>query len=380
MYKHRERRKPHRYPALTALAAVLALLAAAIAANVRMRPAAPDIGAAKPLPLVPRSSPAPTEEAQADVSAEAAPVETAEAAEAPQNGGSVLLKSDKLTVSIDGEPVGMELEEYLVGVVAAEMPASNEFDALCAQAVAARTFAALHMAGRAKCRSGCTVCSDPKCCQAYRTDAELHAFWGAGYEENIQKIRAAVKETEGAVATWQGELISALYHASSGPATEDCSAVFAAGLPYLVSVSSYEGDREMTSVQEFGEHDIAERLNAAFPQAQLNEPIADEEISVWGRNEGGRAMLVRVGEALVSGTQMRQALGLRSTAFEISRKGSVWSFSCTGYGHGVGMSQLGANEMAKLGCGWQEILRHFYTGITISKLEYAGGGAESAAP
>lgn len=368
MYKHTERRK-RRSSALFPIAAVLALVAATFAAEGGLRRPSAPTEAGSPLPLVPESAISST--GQPGYGNTEAPEEGPSETEAAQ---TVLLPCGKLTVCVGGEPEELELEEYLVGVVAAEMPASNEFDALCAQAVAARTFTALHMAGGARCKSGCTVCSDPKCCQAYKTDAELHALWGAAYEENANRIRAAVKATGGVVLTWQGGLISALYHASSGPATEDCSAVFAAGLPYLVSVSSYEGDAGLTSVQEFAEHDIAELINAAFPQAQLTEPIADEEISVWGRNAAGRAELVRVGAALVTGAQLRQALGLRSTAFEITHSGAVWRFSCTGYGHGVGMSQLGANEMAKLGFGWSAILRHFYTGVNTAKLEYAEDG------
>ena len=164
------------------------------------------------------------------------------------------LGSSVITVSVKGEPVRMELEDYIVGVVAAEMPASSEPAALQAQAVAARTFTALHMAGGATCShrsEGCTVCDDPACCQAYLCCAELEAAWGGSYSEKIAKIRAAVDSTRGMVVLYQGKPISALYHASSGRATENSEAVFAMALPYLVSVDSREGDNSKISMQEF---------------------------------------------------------------------------------------------------------------------------------
>ncbi|MBO4562853.1 MAG: stage II sporulation protein D [Clostridia bacterium] len=322
-------------------------------------------GAAKnydlpPLSLTPESSPAPSED-------------RAEALEASlDEGPAVKLPSSVITVSIGGEPVTMELEEYIVGVVAAEMDASSEPAALEAQAIAARTFTALHMEGRASCKSGCTVCSDPHCCQAYMTEAELSAFWGARFETNIQKIRSAVEATRGVVATYGGKLISALYHASSGPATESSAEVFAVAQPYLVSVESFEGDSEMVSVQEFPLEETIDKLNAAFPQAGLSLPLSEGDFDIWGRTKSGRVQLIRIGGAVVTGGQMRMALGLRSTAFDVTHDGSTISFTCTGYGHGVGMSQTGANEMAKDGATCREIITHFYTGTELAVLVYGG--------
>lgn len=288
--------------------------------------------------------------------------------------GSVPLDSSELTVCLNGVPTVMELEDYLIGVVAAEMSVRSEPEALKAQAVAARTFAALHMAGGAKCKSGCTVCSDPGCCQAYMGQGELVSFWGSEYEENIGKIRAAVHDTEGLVATYEGKLISALYHASSGPLTESSEEVFAMALPYLVSVSSCEGDEEVISTREFTAEEAARILNEAFPQAGLTVPFAPTDFEVWGRSKSGRVQLIRIGGTVITGQQMRSALGLKSTAFEVEQNGSSVKFTCEGYGHGVGMSQTGANEMAKDGYGFEEILKHFYTGTELKKLTFGGEG------
>ena len=287
----------------------------------------------------------------------------------------VRLGSSKLTVSVDGVPTELELEEYLIGVVAGEMPVSSEPAALAAQAIAARTFTALHMAGGARCRSGCTVCSDPGCCQAYISAAELKEKWGADYEKNIARIRRAVEETEGLVAVYEGRLISALYHASSGAATESSEAVFAMALPYLVSVDSREGASGQVSVQEFSEAELVKKLAEAFPEAGLETALSPSDLDVWGRTESGRVQLIRVGDTVVTGTQLRMALGLKSAAFTVERVGGKVIFTCTGFGHGVGMSQTGANEMAKAGAGFEEIIKHFYTGTELAKLEFGGGAA-----
>ena len=289
---------------------------------------------------------------------------------AVSGGKTVTLPSPVITVSVKGKPVNMELEEYLIGVVAGEMPASSEPAALCAQAVAARTFTALHMAGKAKCRSGCTVCDDPGCCQAYLSPDELASAWGEKYSEYIKKITTAVRETEGLVSVYDGELISAFYHASSGPATESSEEVFAMALPYLVSVDSREGDREMVTRQEFSAEEVVRRINLAYPEANMTLPLSEGDLDIWGRTESGRVQLIRIGETVIPGGALRKVLGLKSTAFDVKKDGDTVTFTCLGYGHGVGMSQTGANEMAKEGAGFDEILKHYYTGTEIVPLEF----------
>lgn len=313
------------------------------------------------LPLVPESSPMPD--------ALFVPSETSKPA-VTEAVGTVALPSSELTVSVKGVPVEMELEDYLVGVVAAEMSVSSEPAALRAQAVAARTFTALHMQGRASCRSGCTVCDDHRCCQAYFSPDELERAWGEKYAENIEKIRSAVRSTEGLVVTFEGELISALYHASSGRATENSEEVFAVALPYLVSVDSFEGDSEMVSVQEFPLTTVVDKLNSLYPDAHLTVPLDEKDFDVWGRTDSGRVQLVRIGHSVITGSALRLALGLKSAAFTVEFDDDSITFTCLGYGHGVGMSQLGANEMAKDGAGFEEILAHFYTGTDLSRLTY----------
>lgn len=347
-----------------AFARLLAAALAGLAAGALFAPDVPrqrETASGEPLPLVPVAEELPLLPREYEPPGSEAHAET----------GSVELASPRLTVSIDGAPCGMELEEYLVGVVAGEMSAASCPEALKAQAVAARTFAALHMAGRAACKSGCTVCSDPFCCQAYLTDAELKARWADAYPQYIAAIRSAVEQTRGLVAVYGGELINALYHASSGHATESSEAVFANALPYLVSVDSPEGDSGAVSVQELGADEAAERLVAAFPQSKLKGPLTEADIEVLRLTSSGRADRVRVGETEVGGMELRLALGLKSTAFtvEFPNEGTV-RFTCIGYGHGVGMSQLGANDMAAAGADFRAILAHYYTGTELYSLKF----------
>ena len=340
------------------------------------------------LPLAP-DTPLPTASAQPQQADEPSPtadadpplsffvpgpvLKTAAPTEEPSEYDTVTLASPVITVSIDGTPTEMLLEDYLVGVVAAEMSASSCPAALEAQAVAARTFTALRMQGKPKCKSGCTVCSDVHCCQAYLGEDALRKAWGKKYEQNIEKIRAAVSATEGLVVTFEGKLISALYHASSGPYTENSEAVFAVALPYLVSVDSFEGEAEMITVQEIDLETAVRKINALFPEADLSVPLGSSEFEILSRTSAGRVQLISVGQTVLSGAQIRKALGLKSTRFTVSVGDTTVVFTCLGYGHGVGMSQTGANEMAKDGASFDEILLHFYTGTTISRLVFDGG-------
>lgn len=278
--------------------------------------------------------------------------------------------SESIVVSIDGMPHEMDFEEYLIGVVAAEMPASFEPEALKAQAVAARTYAALHIAGNASCKrgyEGCDVCDDNSCCQAYMTTAELSAFWGASYEKNIERVRQAVGATEGIVAVYDGDLISAVYHASSSGATENSEAVFAMALPYLVSVDSHETDSARSDVK-FSLSEFANTVNNKFSDAQLSSNFSADEIDIWGRTDSGRVQLIRLGGTVITGQQFRTLFSLKSANFTVESDGQTITISCKGYGHGVGMSQYGANEMAKNGSTFAEILTHFYKGTELARI------------
>lgn len=266
----------------------------------------------------------------------------------------------------DGEKVlPMTLRDYLVGVTAAEMPAGYRIEALKAQAVAARTFTVKHITGELRCKSGHTVCTDHRCCQAYISIERMKRNWGERFDERYAKICEAVDSTADIVMTSGGELVTALYHSSSGGKTENCEAVFAVALPYLVSVVSAgeEDSPEYRSTVSFSKAEFNEKINTAFPDAQMKEPSADVE--VWQRTDSGRVSLIRLGGTVVSGQQLRNALSLKSTNVEFDIEGDTVEISCLGFGHGVGMSQCGANAMAKEGADFETILKHYYTGIEL---------------
>lgn len=277
--------------------------------------------------------------------------------------------SDTIEVWNGEEALSMKLEEYIVHVVAAEIPASYAEEALKAQAVAARTYAVKHMLGEERCKSGHTICTDHTCCQAYLTTEELRTHWGTAFDKYFNKICAAVNETSGEVIVCDGKLITAVYHSSSGGRTENCEAVFAVALPYLVSVESAgeESSPEFSNETTYTSSEFVSKVNEAFPQANMSTPVGS--VDIWDRTESGRVKLVRLGDTVVTGQQMRSAFKLHSTNFSFEITKDEVKITCLGYGHGVGMSQCGANAMAKDGADYLEILTHYYTGVDITKLD-----------
>lgn len=282
---------------------------------------------------------------------------------------------EELLVDVWDEQQGlfqMELEDYVFHVLAAEMPATYEPEALKAQAVAARTFVLHGIAEGSSCKSGYTVCTDYGCCQAFVSDTELQNAWGEKYEEYRSKLMSAVEQTKSEVIVSDGKIISALYHASSGGRTEDCEAVFAVALPYLVSVES-EGEEEFSqfsSEKRFDFSQLCEIVNGAYPDANLTEP--NKQIDIWARTDSGRVKLVQLGGTVITGQQLRTLLQLRSTNFTFEFKNETAIITCLGFGHGVGMSQCGADAMAKQGSSYEEILKHYYTGTELIKYSEAG--------
>lgn len=254
----------------------------------------------------------------------------------------------------DGQVTTLDLEDYLVGVLAAEMPASFESAALEAQAVAARTYALSHQA-KGPHLPQADVCTDFACCQAYL--ATPPASWGAATKEYSEKLRAAVDATAGQVLTQDGALIDAVFHASSLGQTAPAQAVWGAAVPYLVSVSTPETAENVPDL----------RQEAAFTPEELEALLGPGELGETVYEPWGGVATLAVGERLMSGTEVRKALGLRSTRFSIERRGDQTVFITSGYGHGVGMSQRGADLMAKEGATYQEILAHYYPGTTLER-------------
>ncbi len=259
----------------------------------------------------------------------------------------------------DGTVAEMDLDDYLTGVVLAEMPASFEPEALKAQAVVARTYTLKAAETGGKHENG-SVCTDHTCCQAYIDPADY-----AGGLENLEKIRAAVEATAGLVLTYEGQLIEATYFSCSGGSTEDAVAVWGTDYPYLRATSSpgEEHAAHYTDTVTFTAVEFAERIG----QALTGSPQSWLGFTTY--TAGGGVNSMRIGSQDYKGTELRSLLGLRSTAFTITAEGDTITITTKGYGHRVGMSQYGADAMALAGSTFDEILSHYYKGTTLERFK-----------
>lgn len=258
----------------------------------------------------------------------------------------------------------MDMTEYLVGVVAAEMPASFDENALRAQAVAARTYT-LYCAAHGR-HSDAQVCTSSGCCQAWLNDDALHERLGEGYEMYMEKLHRAVTDTAGEYLSYGGAPAFAAFHSSSAGATEASGNVWNA-LPYLVSVSSPETAETVPgyiSTVEVSTLDFRDSVLSVRPEADMTgAPSA--WVGAAKCTESGRVESIVIGGEVFTGGELRQIFLLRSTAFTLEYSDEVFRFTVTGFGHGVGMSQYGANVMAQRGADYKEILTHYYPGTEL---------------
>jgi len=272
------------------------------------------------------------------------------------------------------ETVQMDLEEYVKGVVAAEMPAEFDIEALKAQAVASRTYA---IEKTMKLKDGdADHPSAPLCtgihCQAYLSLSELESVKGKKWIEKYwSKIEEAVNSTKGEAIYYEGQLIEPLYHSTSGGMTEDCKDVFATDVPYLKAVLSpyEEGAPKLKSIVTFTVNEFISKIKEKYPGVQLTKDNIPEKIKLVEKTESGRIKKLMIDGQVINGREMRELLNLNSTNFKITLnpRTDIIEIETIGYGHGVGMSQWGANGMAKKGKKYAEILKYYYTGVEIKK-------------
>ncbi len=265
-----------------------------------------------------------------------------------------------------GEIEEVELEKYLCNVVSAEMPASYELEALKAQAVVARTYTLYKV--KNKKHENADICDTSTCCQAWVTKEERLARWEENLREsNWQKIEQCVNETKGKIITYQNEPINAFFHANSGGTTELPVNVWGgSGFPYLqvVQTAGEEGYSQYASEVELSNEELIEKLKTKYQDIQINfqDP---EDIKILEHTDSNRVKTVKFGNHEISGVETRSIFGLKSTNFEMVKEANKIKFTVKGYGHGVGMSQTGADTMAKQGSNYEEIINHFYIGIEI---------------
>lgn len=261
----------------------------------------------------------------------------------------------------------MTLGDYLVGVVRAEMPASFELEALKAQAVAARTYTAYKILSGGNHGDTADICTDSTCCQAYISQERAMENWGDAADENETKVEEAVRGTDGQTILYGGVPILAVFHSSSAGQTRAAGEVWVNDLPYLQPVDSPEDDDTIPNYYSrvsFTREEFREKIHASYPEADLTG-----DMSGWLKNAktdaSGSVETVDVGGVTIKGTTMRTLLGLRSACFTWEVQDGELVFFVTGFGHGVGMSQYGANRMAREGADYVEILTHYYTGVSV---------------
>ena len=269
----------------------------------------------------------------------------------------------------DGTIRELSMSDYLWGVVAAEMPASFELEALKAQACAARTYTVIRQNSGSDKHPGADICEDSTCCQAYIEREAALARWGLNAQEYEEKISQAVEGTDGLGILYEGQPIQALFFSSAAGRTVDAVAVWGNSVDYLKSVDSPEGDEvpNYHSQVVLSSQQVQEAALAAYPGADLS----GEPSSWFGqavRDEGGTVTSIPFGGLTLTGGQVRSMLSLRSAAFTVTWDGENFTFDVTGYGHGVGMSQYGANARASFGAKYDAILTYYYIGAQLKTL------------
>lgn len=277
----------------------------------------------------------------------------------------------KLLHSKDGSVEELNIDEYLLGVVSAEMPADFEEEALKAQAIVARTYTIYMIENNKNKHENADICDDSKCCQAWISKEDRMARWDEDKKEvNWQKIENAVYSTAGKVATYNGEVINAFFHSNSGGKTEEVSNVWGGeDLPYLQSVETSGEDAysQYASEVTLTKAEFESKIKEKYPDFTIdyNDP---ECIKVIEYTQGNRVKTIKIGNLELSGVEVRSLLGLKSANFLAEVNTDNIKFSVKGYGHGVGMSQTGADSLAKQGNNCEEIIKHYYTGVEISNL------------
>ncbi|MCR4925350.1 MAG: stage II sporulation protein D [Clostridiales bacterium] len=275
----------------------------------------------------------------------------------------------KVFLNQSSDVVEMSSLEYLVGCVAAEMPAVYNVEALKAQAVVSNTYLKKVQRGtKDEALKGADISDSSKTHQGYINKEERQKRWGDNFEKYEEKITNAVKEVKDYIITYNGELITAAYHAISAGQTEDAVNVWGKSVPYLKSVES-EFDKlspdfsaELSINKDDFKNKLKDKESIDF-SADAGQWI-NSEIDY---SDTGTVMKIKIGGQDFSGQEIRNIFSLRSAVFSVSYKDGAFIFKTSGYGHLVGLSQYGADYMARQGSSWEEIIKHYYTGVEIEK-------------
>lgn len=262
------------------------------------------------------------------------------------------------------------LDEYLYGVVSAEMPVNYDIEALKAQAVVARTYTLYNIINNKEKHGDGIICTSPSCCQAWIAKEDRLNRWDDNEKNaNWEKIVEAVDSTKGEIITFNGQVIDAFFHSNSGGKTEKPVNVWGGtNYPYLTSVETAGEDAYMQyqSTVEISKEEFEKKIKTKYADFTIKWD-ENECIKILEHTEGNRVKKIKIGNKELSGVEIRNLISLKSANFNyiITEKNII--FSVIGYGHGVGMSQTGADSMAKSGANYKEIIKHFYNGVEVIK-------------
>lgn len=278
-------------------------------------------------------------------------------------------------ISDTKEVIKLNIEEYVRGVVAGEMPANFSLEALKAQAVASRTYALAHMeefGGASYNKSIGANLIDTTANQVYLTKEERYKAWPKDKgDEYWDKITRAVEETREEILTYEDKIVmSPYYFSTSGGKTENCVDVFSKDIPYLKSVQS-NGEEiapRYTSSKKYSFEEFISIINKNYKGSNITLKNIKTGVKIIEKSEGGGVLKIKIGSITLNGKELRTLFLLNSTDFEIDIKDSI-TFICQGYGHRVGMSQWGANVMGLNGAKYLDILKHYYTGTKVKKIQ-----------
>jgi stage II sporulation protein D len=282
----------------------------------------------------------------------------------------------KVKLTDKNEIVEMTVNEYLKGVVPAEMPPDYNMEALKSQAIVARTYLYQKMSSSA--HKDCDICDNYMHCQAYYTYEKLMRAWERTKKYDKQtrekyyaKVCEAVDKTDGIVVTYNGKCIKAFFHASSPGKTESAYEIWGEqNISYLRSVDSIED-------KSYKYYETEVKVSLSELEMKINKSLSKEcsigeneenAVDILSYTDSGRVKNVKIGGKIYKATELRTALGLRSTNFTVEQRGNVVVFDVKGNGHGIGMSQVGANYLAKQGETYEEIIKHYYTGVELTEM------------
>lgn len=288
------------------------------------------------------------------------------------SGSKPVQSDEKISVYISQNGAGedMDKEEYICGVVAANMPADFDIEALKAQAVAARSYLEYkseqsNSGGGDEEHKEYVICTDKAHCTAWTSLDDKAGEWGDKAQENTEKIKKAVNDTRGIIMTYENKPIAALYHRSNGGKTENASDVWGEDIPYLASVDSLgdSDDPDYSGERVFGEDEFKRLAENGIGAVDWSKDL----FSDIQRSGGGAIKEIKIGNSMIKGVKLMDIFALKSTNADIRRVDNCVVITVKGNGHGVGMSQYGAQYLATHGKSYKQILRHYYKGIRIRK-------------